>query len=219
MALTPEQIAELEREKQVVVEEQKEETTNAVANVDQSSQQLQVKLNDTMTNLMSEVVDNHKDDMLGLADDAFKSELEIRKTQVEGRKAKEKAKVGKETAEAQTAEDAAKHERAKTILKAQGLTSQLPKAFRMTALITGYPFFILYLLTVGWIVEFLTFTIKGFITMVADCVERFTEVNERIIKNSNNKEFKLSRAIVNILKWVLIVGAIVAVVVLLIVRK
>ena len=219
MELTPEQIAEIEREKQVVVEEQKQGTTNAVVATNESSQQLQVKLDTTMMGLMEEVVENHKPDMLALTDNAFKSELEIRETQVRGRKSKEKAKVEKETAEALTEEDKVKHERAKTILKAQGLTSQLPKLFRVTALIFGYPFFIVYLLTIGWLVEFLTFTIKGFITMIADCVERFTEVNKKIIENSNNKDFKLSRAIVNILKWILIIGAIVAVVVLLIVRK
>lgn len=54
--------------------------------------------------------------------------------------------------------------------------------------------------------------------MVADCVERFTEVNAKIIQNSNNKDFKLSRAIINILKWLLIIGAVVTVVVLLILK-
>jgi len=225
MALTPEQIEEIEREKQLVVDESTNDNLNqdaeenAIVNVDESSQQLQVKLNDTMTGLMNEVVENHKEDMLALTDNAFKSELEIRETQVKGRKNKEKAKVEKEVTEAQIEEDEAKHERAKTILKAQGLTSQLPKLFRVTALVFGYPFFILYLLTVGWIVEFLTFTVKGFITMVADCVERFTSVNQKIIENSNNKDFKLSRAIVNILKWVLIVGAIAAIIIILLVRK
>lgn len=221
MALTPEQLAELEKEKQVVVEEENKqtETQNAVVNVEQSSQGLQVKMNDTMAGFLDKVVDNHQDDMLALTDTAFKSELEIRETQVRGRKEKEKAKVEKEIAEEKTKEDEAKHERAKTILKAQGLTSQLPKLFRITALITGYPFFILYLLTVGWVVEFLTFTIKGFLTMVADCIERFTDVNKRIVDNSKDENFKLGRAIINILKWVLIIGAIVAVIVLLIVRK
>ena len=221
MALTPEQIEELEKEKQVVVDEQTHEEIkreNAITPVEESSNQLQTKLTNTMTDLMNEVVDNHKSDMLTLTDNAFKSELEIRETQVRGRKEVEKARVGKAVAEEKIQEDKAKHERSQTILKAQGLTSQLPKLFRATALILGYPFFILYLLTIGWIVEFLTFTVKGFITMVADCVERFTEVNERIIKNSNNKEFKLGRAIVNILKWVLIIGAIITVVILLIVK-
>ena len=225
MALTPEQIEEIEREKQLVVDESTNDNLNqdanetAIVNVDESSQGLQVKMNDTMAGFLDKVVDNHQDDMLALTDTAFKSELEIRETQVRGRKEKEKAKVEKEIAEEKTKEDEAKHERAKTILKAQGLTSQLPKLFRVTALIFGYPFFILYLLTIGWIVEFLTFTVKGFITMVADCVERFTEVNKRIIDNSNNKEFKLGRAIVNILKWVLIVGAIAAIIIILLVRK
>ena len=222
MALTPEQIEELEKEKQVVIDEKdnKEETqVMAVSQVEESSNRFQVKITDKMTDVMDAVVDKHTPEMMELADNAFKSELEIRETQVKGRKKKEEAKIGKEVTEAQIEEDEKKHERAKTILKAQGLTSQLPKLFRVTALILGYPFFILYLLTIGWIVEFLTFTVKGFITMVADCVERFTEVNGKIIKNSNNQNFNLGKAIISILKWTLIIGAVITVIVLLLVRK
>lgn len=215
MALTPKQQEELDREKQLVVQEESQQKLQV-----QTSQisELQTQMDNTMAGLLSDVVGNHKDDMLALTDKAFKNELEIRETQTEGRKKKEKARVGKEVAEEETKEDEARHERAKTILKAQGLTNQLPKWFRITALIVGYPFFVVYLLSLGWIIEFLTFTIKGFITMVADCVERFTEVNAKIIENSNNKDFKLSKAIINILKWLLIIGAVVAVIVLLILR-
>lgn len=215
MALTPEQQEELEKEKQLVV---KEESQPEIQLQTSQTSELQAQMDNTMAGLLSDVVENHKDDMLALTDRAFKNELDIRETQTEGRKKKEKAKVGKEVTEEQIKEDEAKHERAKTILKAQGLTSQLPKWFRITALIVGYPFFVVYLLSLGWIIEFLTFTIKGFITMVADCVERFTEVNAKIIENSNNKDFKLSRAIINILKWLLIIGAVVAVIVLLILK-
>lgn len=215
MALTPEQIEELNKEKQLVIQEDNNKKLE-VPNYTQS--QLANQMDATMAGLLGTVVEKHQDDMLNLTDKAFKNELEIRETQTEGRKRKEKAKVGKEVTEEQIKEDEAKHERAKTILKAQGLTSQLPKWFRITALIIGYPFFVVYLLSLGWVIEFLTFTIKGFITMVADCVERFTEVNAKIIQNSNNKDFKLSRAIINILKWLLIIGAVVTVVVLLILK-
>lgn len=215
MALTPEQIEELNKEKQLVIQEDNNKKLE-VPNYTQS--QLANQMDATMAGLLGTVVEKHQDDMLNLTDKAFKNELEIRETQTEGRKRKEKAKVGKEVTEEQIKEDEAKHERAKTILKAQGLTSQLPKWFRITALIIGYPLFIVYLLSLGWVIEFLTFTIKGFITMVADCVERFTEVNAKIIQNSNNKDFKLSRAIINILKWLLIIGAVVTVVVLLILK-
>lgn len=179
---------------------------------------LQTKMDNTMMELMGNVVEKNKDGMLALTDKALKNEINIRETQTEGRKKKEKSKVEKEVAEAKTEEDQAKHERAKTILKAQGLTSQLPKAFRITALIIGYPFFVLYLLTLGWIIEFFTFVIKGFITMVADCVERFTEVNAKIIANDNSKDFKLGKAISKLLWGLLIVGAIIAVIVLFVVR-
>lgn len=215
MALTPEQEEEIKREKELVV---KEDTDKKLEVADQNQNQLANQMDATMAGLLGAVVEKHQDDMFNLTDKAFKNELEIRETQTEGRKRKEKAKVGKEVTEEQIKEDEAKHERAKTILKAQGLTSQLPKWFRVTALIIGYPFFVVYLLSLGWVIEFLTFTIKGFITMVADCVERFAEVNAKIIANSNNKDFKLGRAIINILKWLLIIGAVVAVVVLLILR-
>lgn len=184
----------------------------------EQSNALQTKMDNTMMELMENVVEKNKDGMLALTDKALKNEINIRETQTEGRKKKEKSKVEKEVAEAKTEEDQAKHERAKTILKAQGLTSQLPKAFRITALIIGYPFFVLYLLTLGWIIEFFTFVIKGFITMVADCVERFTEVNAKIIANDNSKDFKLGKAISKLLWGLLIVGAIIAVIVLFVVR-
>lgn len=215
MELTPEQKAELEREKAIVVQEDNQPKMEIAQN---EGMQLSDKMNETMAGLLGKVVDEHGDDMLALADKAFKNELEIKETQTEGRKKKEKTKVSREVTEEQIKEDEAKHERAKTILKAQGLTSQLPKWFRITALVLGYPFFVVYLLSLGWVIEFLTFTIKGFITMVADCVERFTEVNSKIIENSNNKDFKLGRAIINILKWLLIVGGVVTVVVLLVVK-
>lgn len=215
MSLTPEQIEELNKEKQLIVQE---DTNKKLEVANQNQSQLSTQMDTTMAGLLGTVVEKHQDDMLNLTDKAFRNELEIRETQTEGRKKKEKAKVEKEVTEEQIKEDEAKHERAKTILKAQGLTSQLPKWFRITALCLGYPFFVIYLITLGWVIEFLTFTIKGFITMVADCVERFTEVNAKIIQNSNNKDFKLSRAIINILKWLLIIGAVVAVVVLLILK-
>lgn len=207
-------LEELEREidekkSQQLVEVKQQESANA----------LQDKMNDTMMGLMNTVVDNNKDEMLALTDKAFKNEIEIRETQTEGKKKKAKSVVEKEITEAKTEEDQAKHERAKTILKAQGLTSQLPKPFRITALIIGYPFFVLYLLTLGWVIEFFTFVIKGFITMVADCVERFTEVNAKIIANDNSKDFKLGKAISKLLWGLLITGAVIAVIVLFVVKK
>lgn len=184
----------------------------------EQSYALQEKMNDTMMGLMDSVVDKNKDEMLNLTDKAFKNELEIRETQTEGRKKKEKSKVEKEITEAKTEEDQAKHERAKTILKGFGFVTQLPTPYRITALIIGFPIVLAYLCSLGAITLFLTFVIKGFITMVADCAERFAEVNKKFIENDNEKDFKLGKAMVNILKWILIVGAIVAVVVLLIVR-
>lgn len=215
MELTPEQKAELEKEKAIVVQEDNQPKLEVAQT---ENFQLSDKMNETMAGLLGKVVEEHKGDMQALTEKAFKNEMEIKQTQTEGRKKKEKSKVSKEVTEQQIEEDEAKHERAKTILKAQGLTSQLPKWFRITALVLGYPFFVIYLLTLGWVIEFLTFTIKGFITMVADCVDRFTEVNSKIIENSNNKDFKLGKAITNILKWLLIVGGIVTVVVLLVVK-
>lgn len=210
----------MERSLDEIEKEIEEKKSNQLVELKQMQQEnaLQTKMNDTMTGLMESVVDKNKDEMFKLTDKAFKNEIEIRETQTEGRKKREKSKVEKEITEAKTEEDASKHERAKTILKAQGLTNQLPKPFRITALIIGYPFFVLYLLTLGWIIEFLTFVIKGFITMVADCVERFTEVNAKIIANDNSKDFKLGKAISKLLWGLLIVCAIIAVIVLFVVK-
>lgn len=210
----------MERSLDEIEKEIQEKKSNQLVELKQAEQEnaLQTKMDNTMTGLMESVVDKNKDEMFKLTDKAFKNEIEIREMQTEGRKKREKSKVEKEITEAKTEEDSSKHERAKTILKAQGLTSQLPKPFRVTALIIGYPFFVLYLLTLGWIIEFFTFVIKGFITMVADCVERFTEVNAKIIANDNSKDFKLGKAISKLLWGLLIVGAIIAVIVLFVVK-
>lgn len=207
---------ELQRIEQEIEEKKNQQLVKM--NEEQQNNALQQKMNDTMVGLMSSVVDKNKDEMLALTDKAFKNEIEIRETQTEGKKKKAKSVVEKEVAEAKTEEDQAKHERAKTILKAQGLTSQLPKPFRITALIIGYPFFVLYLLSLGWIIEFFTFVIKGFITMVADCIERFTEVNAKIIKNENSKDFKLGKAISKLLWGLLIAGVIITIIVLFVVK-
>ena len=153
-----------------------------------------------------------------MTDKAVTTELEIKNQEVTGRKDIKKAEIRKSVAQAKTEEDKAKHERSETILKSQGLTSQLPATYRSTALIVGYPFFVLYLLTFGWVIQILTFVIKGFITMVADCAERFADVNQKFVENGNEKQSSLGKAMVNVLKWTLILGAITAIVVLVILK-
>lgn len=205
-----------EQKKRELALQEKEQSV--VVKEDNTSMALSDGINNKLETILQESVEENSDGVRNLADNAVKTELEIKNEQVVGRKEVEKSKIRRNVTEEKTKEDEAKHERSKTILKAQGLTSQLPTIYRVTALILGYPFYILYLLTFGWLVLLLTFVIKGFITMVADCAERFADVNKKFIENDNTKQFKLGKAMINILKWVLIIGAVTAVAVLLILK-
>ena len=198
-------------EKKKAIEEEAEQKYEV--STQSTERPLSNTINDKLEEIFQESVERNSEGIVALADKAVTNELEIKNEEVEGRKEIRKSEIRKKVTEKKTEEDSVKHERAKTILKAQGLTSQLPSIYRITALILGYPFYVLYLLTFGWIVLLLTFIVKGFITMVADCAERFAEVNKKFVANDNEKQFKLGKAIINILKWLLIVGAIVAVVI------
>lgn len=178
------------------------------------------------TNIIAEKLDNsvaeYYDNSLakkgkqiqGLTEKLVEAEIDVKGKQIQGKKQIVKAEIETAVAQAKSVEDGEKHERAKTVLKAQGLTEKLPKPFRITALIVGYPFFVLYLLTLGWVIEFITFVIKGFITMIFDCAEKFVSLNEKFIEVNNNKNFSLGKALFGILKWVIVVGSIVAVIIL-----
>lgn len=207
---------EIEEKKKAMAEQQTEQRYEV------STQSTEMPLSNSINGKLEEIfqdsVERNSEGVVALADKAVKDELEIRNEQLEGRKEIEKSKTRKTVTQAKTEEDSAKHERSKTILKSQGLVNQLPAPYRITAMIIGYPFFMLYLLTFGWIIQVLTFVIKGFITMVADCAERFADVNKKFVENGNEKKFSLGKAIINILKWLLIVGAVVAVVLVLILK-
>ena len=197
----------------------KEENQIVVQNTDNnSSMAVSNTINNKLQTIFEDTVENNTEQVKQLADNAVKTELEIKNEEVVGRKEVKKSEIRKNVTQAKIEEDKAKHTRAETILKSQGLTSQLPSVYRITALIVGYPFYLLYLLTFGWIIQMFTFIVKGFITMVADCAERFADVNKKFIENDNTKQFKLGKAMINILKWVLILGAITSVIILLILR-
>ena len=197
----------------------KEENQIVVQNTDNnSSMAVSNTINNKLQTIFEDTVENNTEQVKQLADNAVKTELEIKNEEVVGRKEVKKSEIRKNVTQAKIEEDKAKHTRAETILKSQGLTSQLPSVYRMTALIVGYPFYLLYLLTFGWIIQILTFVVKGFITMVADCAERFADVNKKFIDNDNTKQFRLGKAMINILKWLLVIGGIVAIVVVLLVR-
>lgn len=197
----------------------KEENQIVVQNTDNnSSMAVSNTINNKLQTIFEDTVENNTEEVKALADNAVKTELEIKNEEVVGRKEVKKSEIRKNVTQAKIEEDKAKHTRAETILKSQGLTSQLPSVYRITALIVGYPFYLLYLLTFGWIIQILTFVVKGFITMVADCAERFADVNKKFIDNDNTKQFKLGKAMINILKWLLVIGGIVAIVVVLLVR-
>lgn len=209
------ELDEIERqikEKNMALAKQSEEKPLQTATVSSA-------INDKVMQLFEQSVNNHTDSVKELTDKAVEGELRIKTEEVEGREKVKKADIDKEVAEAKTRKEKAEHERSLTILKSQGLTKSIPGLFRITALCIGYPFFIVYLLTFGWILQVITFIANGFITMVAECAERFAEVNKKFHDANSESKFNLGKAMINILKWILIVGAITAVIVLLIVRK
>lgn len=210
-----------EIQQELTIKQQEDKTSSlAVTNQTDNNSSLAVSntINNKLQTIFEDTVENNTEEVKALADNAVKTELEIKNEEVVGRKEVKKSEIRKNVTQAKIEEDKAKHTRAETILKSQGLTSQLPSVYRITALIVGYPFYLLYLLTFGWIIQILTFVVKGFITMVADCAERFADVNKKFIDNDNTKQFKLGKAMINILKWVLILGAITSVIILLILR-
>lgn len=210
-----------EIQQELTVKQQEDKISSlAVTNQTDNNSSLAVSntINNKLQTIFEDTVDNNTEQVKALADNAVKTELEIKNEEVVGRKEVKKSEIRKNVTQAKIEEDKAKHTRAETILKSQGLTSQLPSVYRITALIVGYPFYLLYLLTFGWIIQILTFVVKGFITMVADCAERFADVNKKFIDNDNTKQFKLGKAMINILKWVLILGAITSVIILLILK-
>lgn len=211
-------LEEIEKEIEAKKKEMEDKTPKYEVSTQSIEQPLSNVINTQIEEIFNESVGNNREGVMALADKAVKNEIEIKNDEVEGRKEIRKSEIRKTVTQKKTEEDSVKHERAKTILKAQGLTSQLPSVYRITALILGYPFYVLYLLTFGWVVLLLTFVIKGFITMVADCAERFAEVNKKFVENDNEKQFKLGKAIINILKWLLIVGAVTAIVILFVLK-
>ena len=200
--------AKKKEENQIVVQNQDNNSSLTVSNT----------INNKLQTIFEDTVENNTEQVKQLADNAVKTELEIKNEEVVGRKEVKKSEIRKNVTQAKIEEDKAKHTRAETILKSQGLTNQLPSVYRITALIVGYPFYLIYLLTFGWIIQVITFVVKGFITMVADCAERFADVNKKFIDNDNTKQFRLGKAMINILKWLLVIGGIVAIVVVLLVR-
>lgn len=207
----------LEELEQEIAEKKKQETQVPIT-TDQNAQSIGNAINEGVQGLFLQAVENNKDKVQELTERAVQSELEIKNQEVDGRKKIKESEINKKVTQAKTEEDKAKSERSQTILKSQGLTSQLPTIYRGTALIIGFPFYVLYLLSFGWIIQILTFVVKGFITMVADCAERFADVNKKFVENDNEKKFNLGKAMVNILKWTLVLGAATAVIVLLIVK-
>lgn len=196
--------AELERVKQ-----EKEKRKNESQNLPILSEEI----NKSVAEYYEQSLTERKDKIKGLTEKVVDAEIKLKEKQIDGEKKVLESSINKKVTKAKSEEDAEKHERSKTILKAQGLTEKLPASFRVTALIIGYPFFLLYLLTLGWVIEFLTFVVKGFITMVYDCADRFVELNKKFMDNDNKQNFNLGKAIFNILKWVLVLTVVVILIV------
>lgn len=182
------------------------ETSNEESYSDDNA--ISVKLSSSVQDYYDKNIANKSKKVDKLAKQAVAAEIQVEEEKIRGRKSIIKSRISKEVTQNKAEEDTEKHERVKTILKAQGLTEKLPSLFRVTAIVVGYPFFFIYLITLGWIIEFITFVVKGFITMIYDCADRFAELNKKFIENGNDKQFKLGHAITNILKWALILSAI-----------
>lgn len=189
--------AEIER-----IQQEKEKKMNESKNLPVLSEEI----NKSVAEYYEQSLTDRKDKIKGLTEKVVDAEIKLKEKQIDGEKKVLESNINRKVTKAKSEEDAEKHERSKTILKAQGLTEKLPSPFRITALIIGYPFFLLYLLTLGWVIEFLTFVVKGFITMVYDCADRFVELNKKFKDNENNQSFNLGKAIFNILKWILVLG-------------
>ena len=199
--------ADLELEK---IKQKKEQQKNELV--------LTEKVNNSISQYYDQSIEQNQSKIQAVTNKLFNAEMRVKEKQIEGREKEVKAKIETGVTKAKSEEDAEKHERAKTILKAQGLVEKLPKPFRITALIVGYPFFFLYLITLGWVIEFITFVAKGFITMVFDCADRYATLKAKFIANENSKDFKIGKAIISILKWLIIVGAIATMVILLVTK-
>ena len=199
--------ADLELEK---IKQKKEQKKNELI--------LTEKVNNSISEYYDQSIEKNQSKIKAVTNKLFNAEMRVKEKQIEGREKEVKARIETDVTKAKSEEDAEKHERAKTILKAQGLVEKLPKPFRITALIVGYPFFFIYLLSLGWVIEFFTFVVKGIITMIFDCADKYATLKAKFIANENNKDFKIGKAIINILKWLIIVGAIATMVVLLVIR-
>lgn len=208
------EISELQKKlKEKEVEEAKKTEPEDTSN---SNLVIKNKLDNSLADYYDSSIANNQGKIQKLTNKLVDAEMRVKEKQIEGQEKILNSQTEQKVTEAKSSEDAAKHERAKTVLKAQGLTEKLPKAFRITALVIGYPFFVLYLLSLGWVIEFVTFVIKGFITMIYDCADKFAELNKKFIENGNDKQFSLGKAIFNIIKWALIIVAVVTILILLI---
>ena len=176
---------------------------------------LSEEINRSVAEYYEQSLSDRQDKIKGLTEKVVDAEIKLKEKQIDGEQKVLESNINKRVTKAKAEEDAEKHERAKTILKAMGLTEKIPTAFRKTALIIGYPFFLIFLLSFGWIIEFITFVVKGFITMVYDCAERFVELNKKFKDNENNQSFNLGKAIFNILKWMLVLGVVVVLIIFL----
>lgn len=212
--ITEEQQRLIDEEKDKI----KQEENSMQLSKQKSNSLTEQKIDNHINNLFDKALEKHQQDIDNLADDAVKQEIDIKQNQIKGRAKIIKSRTNQDVTEEKTREDEKKHERAKTVLKGFGLVTQLPAPYRITALIVGYPFYFIYLCSVGALTLFLTFVAKGFITMVADCCDRFAEVNAKYIQNNNNKDFSLGKAIFNTLKWLLVLAVVLTIIILLIVR-
>lgn len=176
------------------------------------------KVNNSISQYYDESIAKKEGKIKQLTDDLVDAEFRVNEKKIIGRERVLKNKIEQDVTKSQSELEQEKHEQSKTILKAQGLTEKLPTAFRKTAIALGYPFFVLYLITLGWIIEFVTFVVKGIITMAFDCARKYAELNKEFTSTDEGKKYNVKKAIFDVIKLLLIVGAVITILVLLVKR-
>ena len=104
---------EIQDLQKAVEEKQKQENEQA------NSLVLTERINNSIVDCYENTLAQNTDKMQSLTNKLFNAEVEVKESQIEGRKQVLKAKTDKEVTQAKTEVDKEKTERSKTILKAQ----------------------------------------------------------------------------------------------------
>ena len=82
------------------------------------------KVNNSISEYYDQSIEKNQSKIKAVTNKLFNAEMRVKEKQIEGREKEVKARIETDVTKAKSEEDAEKHERAKTILKAQGQNSQ-----------------------------------------------------------------------------------------------